>query len=107
VTEGYSLVLSEPHFFPLGSFYHGLVSVDSELPSTIPKEHVPGRRQGRPAVFFRQPLEGDVLHTCDVGFELVIHNFPVWNADESEPTGHPRGYVSLDINGREAARSIT
>jgi GR25 family glycosyltransferase involved in LPS biosynthesis len=104
IPEPYSLQLAEPHFFPRGSFYHGLISVDEELPSTIPKESVPGRRQGRAAVFFRQPLEGDVLDAEHAGFEIVVHNFPVWNPDESEPAGHPRGYASLSINSREAAR---
>eukprot|EP00802_Teleaulax_amphioxeia_P018992 Tamp_19207.p1 GENE.Tamp_19207~~Tamp_19207.p1 ORF type:complete len:400 (+),score=46.90 Tamp_19207:179-1201(+) len=104
VREEYSFVLAEPHFFPRGSFYHGLISVDEELPSTIPKDLVPGRSLGRPAVFFRRPLEGDVFHSDEVGFDIVTHNYRMWNADESEPEGHPRGFMSLYINGHEAAR---
>ena len=104
VPEGYSFTLAEPHFFPRGSFYHGLISVDEDLPSTIPKEASPGRRQGQPAVFFRHPLEGDVFDTAQVGFEFVVHNFPMWDPDEGEPAGYPRGYASLFVNSHEAAR---
>jgi hypothetical protein len=105
VSEPYSMTLAEPHFFPEGSFYHGLISVDKELPSTIPKDS-PGdvRRPARPGVFLTQPLEGDVVASSDVGVQVVVHNAQLWNADESEPAGFPRGYVSLLIDSREVVR---
>ena len=83
----------------------GLISVDEKLPSTIPKDLIPIRRSpARPAVFFRRPLEGDVFDTSEVGFEFVVHNFEIWNSDESEPEGFPKGFASLSINGHIAAR---
>jgi hypothetical protein len=83
----------------------GLISVDEKLPSTIPKDLIPSRRSpARPAVFFRRPLEGDVFDTGEVGFEFVVHNFEIWNSDESEPEGFPKGFASLSINGHIAAR---
>jgi hypothetical protein len=103
----YTFLLSEPDFFPSGSEYHGLVSVDHDAPSTIPKlaSAAWGRPAPRPTVFFLEPLEGDVSETGNVTLTTVVHNLPIWEpADESEPAGLRRGHVAIELNGRELVR---
>mmetsp|Transcript_6059 Transcript_6059/g.19559 ORF Transcript_6059/g.19559 Transcript_6059/m.19559 type:complete len:294 (+) Transcript_6059:754-1635(+) len=129
----YSVTLSEPDFFPAGSEYHGLVSVAHDLPSTIPKlaSAARGRPPPKPAVFFLQPLEGDVVTTSsgelDAGWgdedvpdqteggsgrptpvtvTAVVHNLPIWNpdAEESEPKDLARGHLALELNGHPLVR---
>jgi hypothetical protein len=103
----YTLCLVEPSFFPAGSEYHGLVSVDHDVPSTIPKQAAatPGRRAARPAVFFLEPLEGDVSESGNATLTVVVHNLAIWEpADESEPARLRRGHVAITLNGQELTR---
>ncbi len=103
----YTLLLVEPSFFPAGSEYHGLVSVDHDVPSTIPKQAAAaaGRPAARPAVFFLEPLEGDVCESGNATLTVVVHNLAIWEpADESEPARLRRGHVAIALNGRELAR---
>jgi hypothetical protein len=103
----YTLSLVEPSFFPAGSEYHGLVSVDHNVPSTIPKQaaHAAGRPAARPAVFFLEPLEGDVSESGNATLTVVVHNLAIWEpADESEPARLRRGHVAIVLNGQELAR---
>mmetsp|Transcript_12175 Transcript_12175/g.42357 ORF Transcript_12175/g.42357 Transcript_12175/m.42357 type:complete len:1028 (-) Transcript_12175:32-3115(-) len=103
IAQPFSFDLSEPHFFPSGSLYHGIISVDQTLPTTIPKEGAVGRK-GRPATFFRSPLDGDIVKGPDVAFDFIVHNFHVWNPDGSEPEGLKKGFVQMSVNGREVMR---